>query len=110
METRISDEDLEHLEAFPESRKAAVVEKIMALAPAESVELEGDEHFESTVLGLRRDGYGLIDLERQETAFSTLWFRKGRALLGLAGAEVAMLLREARARGGGATTLMTWRV
>lgn len=109
METRINDEDIEHLQAFPGSRKAAVMEKIMALKPAESMVLEGDEHFETTVLKLRRDGYGLIDLQRQETAFTTLWYRKGKALLGLAGAEVAMLLWEA-STGGGATTLMTWRV
>jgi hypothetical protein len=109
METSINDEDMEHLRAFPDSRKAAVMEKIMALVPAESVELEGDEHFETTVLKLRRDGYGLIDLQRQETAFTAVWYRKGNALLGLAGAEVAMLMWEARACGG-ATTLMTWRV
>jgi len=110
METRISDEDLEHLQAFPDSRKAAVMEKIMALAPAESVVLEGDGHFETTVLKLRRDGYGLIDLRSLETTFTTVWYRKGKALLGLAGVEMAMLMWEASACGGGATTLMTWRV
>jgi len=110
METRINDEDLGHMAAFPESRKAAVMKRIMGHAPAENVVLEGDDSFESAVLRLRRDGYGLIDLQRQETAFTTVWYRKGKALLGLAGVEVAMLMWEASACGGGATTLMTWRV
>jgi hypothetical protein len=109
METRISAEDIEHLQAFPDSRKAAVMKRIMTLDPAASVVLEGDGHFEETVTTLRREGYGLIDLQRQETAFTTVWYRRGQALLGLAAPNVAMLMWEASADGG-MTTLMTWKV
>ena len=109
MDARLSDEDLQHLEGFPDSRKAAVLKRIEAATPAESVVLEGDEQFESTVSTLRRDGYGLIDLQRHETAFSTLWYRKA-APKGLTGPEVAMLLWEASLCGSCATTLMKWRV
>jgi hypothetical protein len=37
------------------------------------VVLEGDNDFAKTVLGLRREGYSLIDLRRQDISFSTVW-------------------------------------
>jgi hypothetical protein len=61
------------------------------------------------VLQLRRDGFRLIDLQRHDTAFTTLWYHNGHALPGLAAEDVAMLLwelTESRA----STTVMTWRV
>ncbi len=61
------------------------------------------------MLKLRRDGFRLIDLQRHDTAFSTLWYRKGKSLLGLAAEDVAMLLWELE-ESGASTTVMTWRV
>ena len=109
MATRISDEDLEHLRAFPESRKAAVMKRIMGQAPAQNVVLEGDDSFESAIFRLRRDGYGLIDLQRQETAFSTVWYRKSVMPARFAREDVTMLLWETQAAGE-STTLIRWRI
>ena len=110
MSIRITDQDLQHLQAFPGTRKVAVMQKIMSLAPSQITVLEGNNHFEKAVLGLRRGGYSLIDLQSVETAFTTVWYRRGKALLGLAaGAYVTMLLWEAQDCGE-STTQMTWRV
>src|SRR5512146_2207204 len=107
MNTRINDKDMHHLHAFPDTRKAAVIHKMMSHEPAQSVVLNGNTDFEKTVLKLHRDGFGLIDLQPQETAFSAVWYRKGGTLLPWAREQVAMLLWEAPEQ---STTLMTWQV
>jgi hypothetical protein len=73
------------------------------------VVLEGNNDFEKTLLKLRRDGYGLIDLQPQETACASVWYRRRPALLKRLRGEVAMLLWETLERGE-ATTLITWKV
>ena len=42
--------------------------KIMSLQPVERVLLDGDNGFEKAVLKLRKEGYNLIDVQRQEIA------------------------------------------
>ena len=110
LKSRIHDEDIEHLEAFPGERKAAVMHKIMSLMPAGRVVLSGDNDFEKTVLKLRREGYGLIDLQPHEQAFSCIWYRRSKALFSRAGADVAMLLWEMQDPPGALTTVLTWRL
>lgn len=108
MKARINDQDMAYLQSFPRAERAAVLERIMARKPAESVVLDGDNAFEKTILKLRREGYRLINLERQDIAFTTVWYRNGKALFGHAGADVALLLwemQEPRA----STTVLTWR-
>ncbi|MBI2752541.1 MAG: hypothetical protein HYX46_03360 [Betaproteobacteria bacterium] len=100
---------MKHLQSFPDARKQTVMQRIMSLKPSKSLVSDGDHDFEKTVLKLRRDGFRQIELQRHDTAFSTLWYRKGRSLLGLAAGDVAMALwelEESRA----STTVMTWRV
>ena len=109
MNARIDHEDMKHLQAFSDAQKAAVMQKIMSHPPAKTVVLDGNNHFEKSVLKLRRDGFGLIDLQPQETACATVWYRRTPALLRRSGGEVAMLLWETQERGE-ATTLITWRV
>ena len=108
MKARITDQDMAYLQRFPDATRAAVLQRIMARKPAESVVLEGENDFEKTILKLRREGYGLIDLQRQDIAFTTVWYRKGKALFGRAGADVAMLLWEMQAPSA-STTVLTWR-
>jgi hypothetical protein len=109
MKSRIDRRDLEHLETFPGDQKAKVMRKIMSLQPTERVVLEEDNAFERAVLKLRREGYGLIDVQRQEIAFTCIWYRKTKSLFNGAGADVAMLLWELQERGA-ETTVLTWRI
>ena len=109
MKSRIDEKDLAYLEAFPGDQKSKVMQRIMSLQPVERVLLDSDNGFEKAVLKLRREGYGLIDVQRQETAFSCIWYRRTRSLFNGAGADVAMLLWEMQERGV-ETTVLTWRI
>ena len=109
MKSRIDDKDLQHLETFPGDRKAKVMRKIMAMQPTERVQLEGETSFEKAVLKLRKQGYNLIDVQRQEIAFSCIWYRETKSLFNGAGADVAMLLWEMQEKGT-ETTVLTWRI
>ena len=111
VKTRINGDDMHHLKSFPDDRKATVIKRIMSLKPTKSVVSEADHAFEKFLLQLRRDGFRLIDLQRHDTAFSTLWYRKGGSLLGFTAEDVAMLLWELEEEESRAsTTVMTWRV
>ena len=109
MKSRIDEKDLRHLEAFPGDRKSKVMRKIMSLHPTERVVLDGETSFEKAVLKLRKEGYGLIDVQRQEIAFTCIWYRETKSLFNGAGADVAMLLWEMQERGT-ETTVLTWRI
>lgn len=104
---RISNEDMRHLNAFSEAKKTVVMREIMSQAPAKTVTLSGRNDFEKTILKLRREGFGLIDVQPQETVCTTVWYRRKLALLRRPGAEVAMLLWEPRDHEE-TTTLVTW--
>ena len=109
MNAQINYEDMEYLHVFPGDRKAAVMQKIMSHEPGKSVVLDGDEGYEEAVKNLHHHGYGLIDLHPHETAFTAIWYRKGKAMFERASEEVAMLLWEAQ-ENGNSTTVMTWQV
>jgi len=109
MKSRIDEKDLRHLEAFPGDRKAKVMKRIMSMQPTERVLLDGDNGFEKAVLKLRKEGYGLIDVQRQEVSFCCTWFRETKSLFNGAGADVAMLLWEMQEKGT-ETTVLTWRI
>ena len=49
-------------------------------------------------------------MQRQETAFSCVWFRRTKSLFNGAGAVVAMLLWEMQGHGNVETTVLTWRI
>lgn len=109
MRTRINNDDMRHLQNFSEAHKTAVLRQIMSHAPARTVVMEGSNHFEKTLIKLRRDGYALIDLQPQETACTSVWYRRKPALLRNPRGDVAMLLWEAQ-QDGEATTVFTWKV
>ena len=110
MKSRIDQRDLEYLEAFPGDRKAKVMRKIMSLQPTERVLLDGDNSFEKAILKLRKEGYALIDVQRQEISFTCTWFRETKSLFNGNGADVAMLLWEMQEEKGTETTVLTWRI
>lgn len=85
------------------------MQKVMSRAPIKTVVMDGCTQFEKTLIKLRRDGFGLIDLQPQEAACASFWYRKKPTLLKPSSADVAMLLWEAQERGE-ATTLITWQV
>ena len=110
MKSRIDDKDLRHLEAFPGDQKAKVMRKIMAMQPTERVRLDGDNSFEKAILKLRKEGYSLIDVQRQEVSFTCIWHRETKSLFNGNGADVAMLLWEMQEEKSTETTVLTWRI
>jgi hypothetical protein len=108
LKTRINDSDMAHMNAFPADRKTWVLEQIMALAPLQKSVHMDNHHYEKLLLKLRGDGYALIDLQPQETAFTSVWYRNGR-IPGAASENVAMLLWETL-EVGDSTTVMMWRI
>jgi len=109
LETRINDHDIQHLHAFSNERKAAVMRRIMSRRPDKTIQLSGRHDFEKTLLKLRREGYGLIDLQRHEASFSSVWYRRGVSVLGRRREDVTMLVWEAE-EPGPQTTVLSWRV
>src|SRR5688572_33342712 len=81
MKARISSEDMQFLRRFSEPQKSEVMQRIMSRRPEKTVVMDGDNEFEKTLIRLRRDGYGLIDLQPQEAACSSIWYRRKPSLL-----------------------------
>jgi hypothetical protein len=109
MNARISDEDMEHLREFSKVEKMAVMQEIMSHPPAKTVTLSGHNDFEKSILKLRRDGFGLIDVQPQETVCTTTWYRRKATLLRRRSADVAMLLWEIQKQEQ-TTTLVSWTI
>ncbi len=109
MKARIDKRDLARLASFPARERARVLERITSLQPIERVVLDGGNDFEKALLKLRKEGYSLIDVQRQETAFTCVWHRKTKSLFNGAVADVTMLLWELLERGP-ETTVLTWRI
>ena len=104
--TQINDGDRAYMQAFPAQLKAQVLNKISLLEPDESVVYHGNNRFEKAMMIIHREGYGLIDMQPHETAFSSVWYRKGRKLTGK-NAEVTMLMWE-ESEHGDVTTVVRW--
>jgi hypothetical protein len=108
MLSQINDQDREHLRTFPVRRKERIMQKIMTLNPLHSAKGQGSHQFEKALINFHRSGYGLIDMQPQELAFTTVWLRKS-SNFSLMGAEVAMLLWE-HGNDGGSTTITSWKI
>ena len=104
---RITGEDLDYMHAFPPRRKQRLMEEIMTRTPATSTAVTGHNHYEKTLLKLRRDGFRLIDLQPQEFVLTSVWCRNARSVIGLPRLEVAMLLWVVEEE---LTNLTTWRI
>jgi hypothetical protein len=106
--TQINDSDRAYLNVFPPERKAKVMETIMSLTPVQTVVCQGNTQLEKAVLNFHRGGYGLIDMQALENAFTSVWYRKNASFLGK-GADVTMLLWE-YGENGDAVTTMSWKI
>lgn len=109
MDTRINDRDIKHLHAFPDDRKAVLMRRVLSQRPDRTLKLTGEGDFEKTLLGLRRDGYRLINLERHEHSFSSVWYRKRISMFGGRGTQITMVVWEQEERGA-STTVLSWRL
>ena len=107
MITQINDRDRQHLRTFSAHRKAEVMKKIMSSAPVQNVVYHGKNRFEKAMMEIHREGYGLIDMQPQENAFTTVWYRKGRKFTGK-NVDVTMLLWE-EGEQGDTTTVVCWK-
>ncbi len=108
LSTQITDIDRAHMEAFPQERKTAMMDKIMSITAHQTVVHQGGNQFEKAVLNMHREGFLLIEMEVHETAFTSVWFRENRSFLGKK-IEVTMLLWE-DGEVCDSTTIMTWQI
>lgn len=111
MATAITDRDRGHMDTFPVEKKMRIMQKIMARLPVAEWNFEGSNSYVKAMLKLRAGGLGLIDLQPQETAFTTVWYGKNRSLLGRVKTEVAaMVVWEFNGNAEGVTTLRVWHI
>jgi len=111
MVTAITDDDRGHMLTFPVQQRAKIIQRMMSNPPASEWNCEGNNSYVKAMLQLRARGLGLIDLQPQETAFTAIWYRKQRSLLGLLKAEVAaMVVWEFDGDTGSKTTLKVWNI
>ena len=95
MATLITDQDLDNMNSFPVQEKEKIMRKIMSKPPVEEKSFEGNNNCVKTVLNLRAAGLRLIDLQPQETAFTTVWYgRTGSLMNWLKSDAVALLVWE----------------
>jgi hypothetical protein len=110
MLTVITDQDRNYMNAFPIARKAKIIQEIMSRPPVEEDSLEGSNDYLKTILKLRADGMRLIDLQPQESAFTTVWYSRHRSLLGTVKAEIAALVVWEFDGDKDVTTLRVWHI
>jgi len=106
--TQINDQDRAHMQSFPVHLKTQVMDKITSREPAEKVVYHGKNRYEKVMMNIHREGYGLIDIQPYETAFTSVWYRKSGALMGK-NIDITMLMWEEGADGD-TTTLMNWKI
>ena len=79
----ITDRDRRYMDAIPVARRLGIMRRIMCGPPTEEVHLKGNNNYAKAMLKLRASRLRLIDLQRQETAFTAVWHRKSKSVLGL---------------------------
>ena len=106
----ITDRDRRYMDAIPIARKVKTMRRIMCGPPAEEQHLKGNNNYAKVILKLRASGLRLIDLQRQETAFTAVWYRKSTSVLGLLISEaIALVVWELNEDDEEITTLRIWR-
>ena len=106
----ITEKDRRHMDAIPIARRLRIMRRIMCRPPTEEQHLKGNTNYVKAILKLRASGLRLIDLQRQETAFTAIWYRKSTSVLGLLMSEaIALVVWELNERDEEITTLRIWR-
>jgi hypothetical protein len=107
----ITDQDMGHMKRFSPHKKQKIIGKIMSKKPVEESSLHGNTSYARALLRLRARGLQLIDVQPQETVFTTVWYRQNRSLLGRMKLEVAaMLVWEFGGHEGDSTTMRIWHI
>ncbi len=107
----ITDQDLKHMKDFSAKKKTHIMQHIMSKLPAKEFSFEGNDTCGKIVPRLRADGLGLIDLQPQETAVTTVWYMKKTSYLGFLKSEVAALvLSEFKSNDEDVTMVRLWRI
>ncbi len=110
MRAGISESDIRQMNLFPQTEKSRVMEAIMSLTPLKTEMRSDANYYEKSLISLRKEGFGLIDLQPLETALTTVWYRRaGRLPARFAREDVTMLLWESQ-DDGEATTVIHWRI
>ena len=107
--SNISDADIAHMNAFPARDKHRLMDKIMSQTPFSTEVRSDSNHYEKSLIRLRKDGYALIDIQPLETALTTVWYHKGVMRGRFTLEDVTMMLWETQPSGD-TTTIMVWRV
>lgn len=98
------------MDAIPVGRRLKIMRRIMCGSPMEEQQLRGNANYVKAILKLRASGLRLIDLQRQDTAFTAVWYRKSASVLGLALSEaIALVVWEMDEHDEEITTLRIWR-
>ena len=80
------------MEAFSQRKKAEVLETIMARPATTQVTCSSNIEYDFTLMKLRKAGYGLIDFQPIETAFTSVWYCKSSWLPGLSKSDSVVML------------------
>jgi hypothetical protein len=105
----ITERDTEHMGAFPEDKKRLILQAIMTRLPVMEMNYEGANDYPKTIKQLRDNGMQLIDIQRQETAFSLVWYKETKSWFGRVKSRVAaMLYWELREHESAMITLKYW--
>jgi hypothetical protein len=106
----ITDKDKRYMDAIPAARRLKIMRRIMCGPPTEEQHFTGNTNYVKAILKLRASGLRLIDLQRQETAFTAVWYRKSTSVLGLLMSEaIALVVWELNEHDEEITTLRIWR-
>ena len=109
MATLITDQDLDNMNAFPVQEKEKIMRQIMSTPPVDERNVDGNNDCIKTLLNLKAGGLRLIDLEPQETVFTTIWYDGNGTSLGrLKSGAVALLVWESN--GVDKAVLRIWHV
>ena len=88
----ITEKDVKHMRAFSHSERAALMQKIMSKTPVEERVFEGNSRSVRALWRLRAEGLKLVDLNSQETVFTSIWYRNGRSILSPQKPHVAAMI------------------
>jgi hypothetical protein len=88
----ITEKDMNHMTSFPAGEREALMQKIMSKAPVEERVFEGNSRSVRALWRLRAEGMKLVDLNSQETVFTSVWYRNGRSILSPQKPHVAAMI------------------
>ena len=106
----ITENDVKHMKAFGAAERAALMQKIMSKTPVEERVFEGNSRSVRALWRLREEGLKLVDLNPQETLFTSLWYRNGKSILTRQKPHIAAMVVWEVSDGGESATVKVWHV